>query len=65
MRFNVEVPPYDMPIIWVNYKNIKDCMHITRFMGNAVVFTVSAEGMGNLFERYTYLDGSPCGIKEE
>lgn len=64
-RFNVGVPPYAMPMIWITYKDIKDCRLITGFMGNAVVFTASALGMNDLYVRYTYLDGSPCGIKEE
>lgn len=64
-RFNVKVPAYDMPMIWISYKDIMDCRLITGFMGNAVILTLSAVGMGNLFDCYTYLDGSPCGMKEE
>ena len=64
-RFNVEVPPYAMPMIWVKYKNIKDCRLITGFMAKTVVIIGSSSGMCNLFDCYTYLDGSTCGIKDE
>lgn len=64
-RFNAKVPPYAMPMIWVKYKDIKDCRLITGFMSKTVVLVDSAFGMFNLFDGFTYLDGSPCGMKEE
>ena len=64
-RFSVEVPPYAMPTIWVEYKTLKERKLITGFKDKVVVITASVWGMDDLFEDYTYLDGSPCGMKEE
>ena len=64
-RFKVEVPPYAMPMIWVRNKTFKDCRLITVFRDKVVMIIVSGEDMKELFKDYTYLDGSPCGMKEE
>ena len=64
-RFNAKVPPYAMPMIWVRNKTFKDCRLITVFRGKVVMIIVSGEDMKELFKDYTYLDGSPCGIKEQ
>ena len=64
-RFNVEVPPHAMPMIWVEYKTLKERKLITGFKDKVVVIIASVWGMDDLFEDYTYLDGSPCGMKEE
>ena len=64
-RFNAKVPPYAMPMIWVRNKTFKDCRLITVFRDKVVMIIVSGEDMKELFKDYTYLDGSPCGIKEE
>lgn len=64
-RFNAKVPPYAMPMIWVRNKTFKDCRLITVFRDKVVMIIVSGEDMKELFKDYTYLDGSPCGMKEE
>lgn len=66
-RFNVNVPPYEMPLIWIKAKDADRKYLITRFAfdvticHNAEVCTPTFE---ELAEGYTYLDGSPCGIEE-
>lgn len=67
-RFNVNVPPYTMPLIWVKIKNTDKKFLIVRFASalticfNVEVHTSTFE---DLVEGYTYLDGSPCGIEED
>lgn len=67
-RFNVNVPPYAMPLIWVKMKDSDRKYLIVRFSSdltichNVEVYTPTLE---DLVEGYTYLDGSPCGIEED
>lgn len=67
-RFNVNVQPYEMPLIWVKTKGADKKYLIVRFASaltichNVEVYTPTLE---DLVEGYTYLDGSPCGIEEE
>ena len=67
-RFNVKVPPYEMPLIWIKIKDTDKKYLIVRFASaltichNVEVYTPTLE---DLVEGYTYLDGSPCGIEEE
>lgn len=66
-RFNVDVPPYAMPLIWIKTKDADKKYLIVRFASaltichNVEVYTPTLE---DLAEGYTYLDGSPCGIEE-
>ena len=66
-RFNVNIPPYAMPLIWVKTKDADKKYLIVRFASaltichNVEVYTTTLE---ELAEAYTYLDGSPCGMKE-
>lgn len=62
-RFNVKVPPYAMPMIWVTDGAV--CSLITDIFPEEVLIYCDKESMKDLFEDCTYLDGSPCGIKEE
>lgn len=64
-RFNVSnVPPFCMPLIWVKYRDL--CSLITGIMPKFVVIEGDEyESMEDLFEAYTYLDGSPCGKERE
>lgn len=64
-RFNVEVPPYDLPMIWVRNKVTKVRSHVSVFSDCLVTICGLAWDTDKLFDRFTYLDGSPCGIKEE
>ena len=66
-RFNVNVQPYEMPLIWIKTEDADKKYLIVRFASavtichNVEVYTLTFE---DLAEAYTYLDGSPCGIKE-
>lgn len=66
-RFNVNVPPCAMPLIWIKAKDADKKYLIVRFASalticlNVEVFTPTFE---ELAEDYTYLDGSPCGVEE-
>ena len=67
-RYNVKVPPYEMPLIWIKIKDTDKKYLVVRFAStltichNDEVYTPTFE---NLVKGYTYLDGSPCGIEEE
>ena len=61
-RFNITVPPCTMPSIWVKSNNDKE--FITGFDDSNVRINVTWYTLDDLFEDYTYLDGSPCGVKE-
>lgn len=66
-RFNMHVQPYEMPLIWIKTEDADKRYLIVRFASavtichNTEVYTLTLE---DLAEGYTYLDGSPCGIKE-
>lgn len=66
-RFNVNVQPYEMPLIWIKTEDADKKYLIVRFASavtichNVEVYTLTLE---DLAEGYTYLDGSPCGIEE-
>ena len=66
-RFNVKVPSYSMPEIWVKNKTLKTRGHIYEFgLHSVMMFGVGTRwSMDELFNGFTYLDGSPCGMKEE
>lgn len=55
-----------MPMIWVKNDDGFTTL-IVEFGPNHVWRSVVHEGvsMSKLFQDYTYLDGSPCGVKEE
>ena len=66
-RFNENVPPYEMPLIWIKIKDTDKKYLVVRFASAVTVchygevYTITLE---DLVEGYTYLDGSPCGIEE-
>lgn len=67
-RFNVNVPPYEMPLIWVKTKGTDKKYLIVRFASALTIclnFEVYTPTFEDLVEGYTYLDGSPCGIEED
>lgn len=67
-RFNVKVPPYGMPLIWIKIKDTDKKYLVVRFASTLTIchndefYTPTFE---NLVKGYTYLDGSPCGIEED
>jgi len=61
-------PKLFLPSIWIKRKDNSDFASlITEFGYSCVWHSVIQEGVSLkvLFQDYTYLDGSPCGIKEE
>lgn len=61
------VPSFCMPLIWVKYKNgaVVYRRLITAFTDSCVGFDDIFMSVRELFDGYTYLDGSPCGKVEE
>ena len=62
-----EPPPLFEPMIWVRDKKRPDITrHITGFNGgiNSVALASLWNSLEALFEDYTFLDGTPCGVLE-
>lgn len=60
-RAEITTSEMSLPLIWVKSKKT-DFRYLLSDFGTA---TVDAVGFSDLLDDYTYLDGSPCGIKEE
>lgn len=56
-------PSHSMPLIWVKFLPTSQRALITAYNIFSVVFGETREDLGDLFDNYTYLDGSPCGKK--
>lgn len=66
IRFKKGFAGYELPHIKIKSKvgkKINRCF--TSFSANNVFFGITPVCFGTLLENYTYLDGSPCGIKED
>ena len=63
-RFNVQVPAYSMPEIWVRDEGSKVRSHVSVFYAYMVVIRDATLWLDALLENFTYLDGTPCGIME-
>ena len=67
-RFDTHTPAYAMPLIWVQRKDKNEKFLITGFTstenGEFVMIGNVLFGLGVLFDDYTFLDGSPCGVQE-
>lgn len=69
-RFNTHCPNYAMPLIWVRSKATRTILNIDAFYNDtickdAIYVGCSWKEMTDLFEGYTFLDGSPCGKEIE
>ena len=55
-----------MPYIWVRYKNLPKSkgMLINGFEDNIVYVMYTDRSMQELFDKFEFLDGSPCGVEE-
>ena len=61
-RFKVgQWPSRAMPLVWIMSRNTSQRMLITAFNLYSVVFNGTRVDFRDLFDNYTYLDGSPCG----
>ncbi len=63
-RFNIQCANYELPLIWVQEKNTAYKRFIANFYGAVVGMTDDTKLLSKLFNRYTYLDGTPCGVEE-
>lgn len=67
-RFKVDCPPYCEPSIWVKEKKTDSRHLVTSFVPNSndgsyvVLFDYTCD-LDELFNEYTYLDGSPLGME--
>ena len=67
-RFGAKkVPPYANPLIWICDSKRRDELLVLGFCeyGSMVRLSNKMVGVYELYENYTYLDGSPCCILEE
>ena len=65
-RFKVNCPEYCEPLIWVKSKKTGYRHLITTFYGSTVMLNTDSPvccSLWQLYEFYTYLDGSPCGME--
>lgn len=60
-RFNKISAANSMPLIWVRSKTTCLRTLVTGYDLYSVVFSGTKTGFRDLFDNYTYLDGSPCG----
>lgn len=60
-RFNKISAANSMPLIWVMSKTTCLRTLVTGYDLYSVVFSGTKTGFRDLFDNYTYLDGSPCG----
>ena len=65
-RFKVNVPSYAMPLIWLKYEGLYSKVNeyhlVTYYADNSeCALGETMYKIGELFNHFTYLDGSPCG----
>ena len=66
-RSGAKRSPMGEPFIWVKYKaevNIAKCL-ITSFTDSFAYISSKKYSLSELFDDFTYFDGSPCGKKAE
>ena len=66
-RSGAKRSPMGEPFIWVEYKaevNIAKCL-ITSFTDSFAYISSKKYSLSELFDDFTFLDGSPCGKKVE
>ncbi len=65
-RFNADCPEHELPLIWVQDKSSKEKCFITDFYNYTTVGMSDGyyRFLSELFNQFTYLDGSPCGVEE-
>lgn len=64
--YDVAECPLDLPTIWVKHKKCSEKYLIIAMTDNIVVLYTCGQtfDMQELFENYTFLDGSVCGVEE-
>lgn len=56
-------PSHSMPLIWLMCGETRS--FVTDYLPDLVYAFSTSLTMQDIYEDYTYLDGSPCGMKEE
>lgn len=64
-NLNLTPPSYKIPDIWIKHTGTGDKYKVTSIKRTAVGIDIGYRDVQSLSEFYTYLDGTPCGIKEE
>lgn len=60
-RFNIDVPCYAKPLIWVEWKDGNITKFINAFRETRVTIEEHTVSLDYMYEVYVYLDGSPVG----
>lgn len=64
-RFSVDCAEYEFPLIWIKSKEIGGEKNlIIDAFESAIGISDEYVPFKSLFNSYTYLDGSPCGVEE-
>lgn len=63
-RFNADCPEYELPLIWIEDRASKAKSLITDFYKCMISTSDLSASLSKLFNYFTYLDGSPCGMEE-
>lgn len=56
-------PSHSMPLIWLMCGETRS--FVTDYLPDSVYACSTSLTMQDIYEDYTYLDGSPCGMKED
>lgn len=56
-------PSHSMPLIWLMCGETRS--FVTDYLPDSVYAFSTSLTMQDIYEDYTYLDGSPCGMKED
>lgn len=63
-RFNVNCTDIERPSIWIKSKESGIEYLINVFAEAIISFAYYSRSLDVIFEHYTYLDGTPCGMEE-
>ena len=59
---NEGVPEFARPLVWIRHKESGNVLLITGYLNNGV-FADTFYSFAELFEKFEYLDGTPCGVR--
>lgn len=54
----------EQPVCWVKFKDTENCYLITGIVNDGVWLSDQFLNWTELFNRVTFIDGTPCGVKE-
>lgn len=64
-RYNLSAKDYSLPFIYIKNKHTEERSMIISFKKQLVIIPEKCLSLNYLFDNYEYLDGTPCGIKDE